>query len=115
MEKRVFKREELVGKTVIGQDAYVSGKVKDLAVTEEGKLGLLVEEKDGREKVILFDDVHKIGDVVLLKTRGAPEAVPRPTPMPSPQVAPATNLCPKCGWQNKPEAKFCIKCGRRLQ
>ena len=39
MEKSFFKREELVGKLVIDQKAEILGKIQDVALTVDGKMG----------------------------------------------------------------------------
>jgi sporulation protein YlmC with PRC-barrel domain len=63
---KFFKGGELKEKLVIDQKASVIGKVEDTVITEAGKLGLLVKH-DGVENIILYDQVKKIDDVVLLR------------------------------------------------
>ncbi len=38
----------------------------------------------------------------------------RPRPKPKPKPAPPPKTCPACGRANKPNAKFCVGCGRSL-
>jgi sporulation protein YlmC with PRC-barrel domain len=62
---KFFKGGELKNKLVIDQKATKIGKVEDTVITEDGKLGLLVKH-DKTENIILYDQVKKIDDVVLL-------------------------------------------------
>jgi len=112
MEKRFIKREEVAGKLVVDQEARVLGKVTDLAVTYDGKAVITVgrETEEGvKEEVIPMDRVAAIGDVILLKGEATPTVQPTPAPTPT-----RIRICPNCGAENKPTAKFCIKCGTKL-
>ncbi len=39
---------------------------------------------------------------------------PMPAPQPAPQPQMQMRVCPSCGTQNPPYAKFCLNCGTRL-
>jgi sporulation protein YlmC with PRC-barrel domain len=117
MESKFFKKEELAGKLVIDQEALIVGKFEDLAVTEDGKVGLLVKEEGGEERLIMLDDIKKIEDVILLKAEGKVkprEAEPEAEPEEEPSEAEGGNICPNCGWENKENTRFCVKCGTEL-
>lgn len=126
MEKDFYKREDLLGKLVVDQEASITGKIKDFALTKEGEMGLLVENDDGNEQIIMLEDVKKIGEVVLLKSTGSenvgvkPSISPETATRPSPNIAlkPSKsytkNPCKSCSHENRPGAKFCVKCGSGL-
>ena len=123
MGEKFFKREELVGKLVINQQACIEGKIKDLALTEDGKMGLLVEREEDIDILINLEDIEKIRDVILLKPKGAvreastlTEATPQPAePKKQPPKKTSGNICPSCGHENKTAVNFCVKCGEKLQ
>jgi len=108
--KRFFKREEVVGKLVITQEAKVLGKVADVAISLNGKIGLSIRDSSGKETIITLDKVSAIGDVILLKhlekTAGEAEIVE--------QVLPKGKICPKCGKLNRENVRFCTYCGTKL-
>ena len=121
MSKKFFQREELVGKLVIDQEAFIVGKIEDLAITEDGTMGLMIN-KEGEDVLIDLEDIQKIKDVVLLKPKKIVEEEPtpeapivRPKPEPEPSKEVNTNVCPDCGHENKPTSKFCVKCGTVLE
>lgn len=128
MEKEFFQRKELIGKLVVDQEANKVGKIKDLALTKKGEIGLLLNGEGEEANLIMLDDVQKIGDVVLLKPQVVKEVMP-PVTTPPPKKEPpkpkvekpverprvtVANACPNCSWVNKPKAKFCVKCGTTL-
>jgi len=130
-----FRREDIVGKTVIDSEAKMYGKVKDLAFLVSGEVAFLVEKADGSEEAIPISRVAKIGDFILLKAekpsapmppttppttpeRPAARVAQVPPPSQQPQLAPqptqAGVQCSSCGFMNPPDAKFCVKCGAPL-
>jgi sporulation protein YlmC with PRC-barrel domain len=92
-DSRVYKRDDLLGKQVIGEDAKSIGTVKDIAYDGEGRAGFVVQPKAGEEAFVLSTQVIALGDVILVKSR---------------------SRCSKCGHINKETAKFCVKCGTTL-
>jgi sporulation protein YlmC with PRC-barrel domain len=96
------RREEVVGKEVVDNDAKKLGVTKDFAWSSEGKLALIIETGEEEESFLSFDDIEKIGDVVFVKAKSALV------------VAPFV-VCPVCKQKNLVEAKFCAKCGRVLE
>jgi len=139
-----LRREELIGKIVIDENANTYGKVKDVVFSVSGEVAFVVEKKDGSDEIIPLSEISKIGEYILLKPRAPTPPVrvqpPTPTPQPSPQapqpyppeavqpqapiaqpVTPAPQpaqaggiLCPSCGFVNPPDSKFCIRCGTPL-
>jgi len=128
-ERRFYRREELIGKQVIGGDARVVGTVDDIAYDTEGRVAIVVGgkgpsgKKEG-EKFISVNQIASLGDVVLLKSETPSIPLPQPPPpehIPfteqpsfSPAAVSAAKSCTNCGKINKPNAKFCAGCGTPL-
>jgi sporulation protein YlmC with PRC-barrel domain len=96
------RREEVIGKEVIDNEARKIGQAKDLAWSSDGKLALVIEQADEEEAFLPFDQIERIGDVVFVRAKSALETAP-------------TIACPICKHRNPLEAKFCAKCGRTLE
>jgi sporulation protein YlmC with PRC-barrel domain len=116
-----LKREEIVGKQVIGADGNGRGSVKDLAFSKDGGVGLVIAQTGGEEIIVPIQKTIAIGEYVLLAP-DQPQAMDRPAASGTvaqnafPQVAPpsATIMCPNCGHPAKVGSKFCTACGRPL-
>ncbi len=127
-----IKREELIDKTVIGIDGNAIGKVSDIMISLQGKVGLAVKTKDGDEIVVEASDISAAGEYILcrltlaqardkyMRAKMAPSALQQSPTQPVPtqpvpgmqaQVGPT---CPSCGHVNPPGARFCERCGTRL-
>ena len=122
MEKSFFKREELIGKLVIDQKAEILGKIEDIALTVDGKTGLLIQRDGNGDELIMLIDIKRIGDVVLLRDESDTEPssimVPdqdEPKMEPAPPEKVEENVCPSCGHGNRETVKFCVKCGKSLR
>ncbi len=127
-----IKREELIDKTVIGIDGNVIGKVSDIMISLQGKVGLAVKTKDGDEIVVEASDISAAGEYILcrltlvqakdkyMRTKMAPTAwqhsptQPAPPQQTGPIQASIGPSCPSCGHVNPPGARFCERCGTRL-
>lgn len=122
-ESKIFiKRGEVVGKQVVERRGYIIGTVKDLSfsITPEGVELAISVDSAGRELNIPWAEIQAIGDVVLLKSQyekptPAPTLVTQPAvPTPAPVGAGLEKICPYCEFKNPSDAKFCVRCGRRL-
>lgn len=116
--RRFIKREEVVGKQVVESRGYIIGTVKDLsfALTAEGVELAVTVDSGGKEINIAWEEIQSIGDVVLLKTEREKPPAPAVTPI-APAALPSVGIekpCPYCGFKNPADAKFCVRCGRRL-
>lgn len=109
MGERFYRREELVGKVVYDSKAVKVGEVVDVGYSKEGRVALVVKVGGGKEKVIPFTSISEVGDIVLLKPEFEVEGEAAAKP-----ESEKAKSCPKCGKENKPTAKFCIKCGHKF-
>ena len=64
---------------------------------------MLIIKNDGTEGSIPWNNIRKVGEVILL---GNPTAAPQ---------ASQPGKCTKCGFSNKEGSKFCEECGSKLQ
>lgn len=127
MSLKFYKRGELKEKLVIDQNARIVGNVEDLAITEDGQMGISIKSEEGDEKMLKLDEIQRIADVILLKTRAderlkkqPPTHEPDPDPEPETETEEkiedlkTTNVCPNCGWENRSNVQYCVKCGTKL-
>jgi sporulation protein YlmC with PRC-barrel domain len=100
-------RENIVGKQVIDQKASIIGKVKDVAFSIGGeKIEVTLIVDTGEEQLTVeWSSIKAVGDVVLLNKEL--EVKPKPK---LEYIA-----CPKCGHQNKKDARYCASCGSPLK
>jgi sporulation protein YlmC with PRC-barrel domain len=119
MSVKFYKREELEGKPVVDQEARIRGKVEDLAITEDGQVGISIKNDDGEERLLKLDEIKKIADVILLTEEVPAEKEPEPN-LSQPESEETTgettptNICPNCGYENRQSMNFCVKCGTKL-
>lgn len=90
----------LIGVAVYDADARKIGNVKYVGI-QSGQPGivLVVTKNDGNDVTIKGEEIKKIGEVVLLGG----------------QAAETSSKCTSCGFENKPDAKFCESCGKKLK
>ena len=109
-QKKFYKREDIIGKKVVNQDALEVGSAKDTAFDIEGKLHLIVTKKDSEEEeFISINDIKAFGDYILLKGN-----VMAAGGINQDSSQAAGKVCPKCGNVNSPNVGFCTKCGTKL-
>jgi len=89
--------------SIAGIDVYDSearriGVVKEVGI-QTGQAGviLIVTKNDGRDMAIKWDEIKKIGEIVLLSS------------------AEASAKCTGCGYVNNPDSKFCESCGKKIK
>lgn len=90
----------ITGLTVYDSEARRIGAVKQIGV-QSGQPGivLVVTKNDGSDIIIKWEEIKKIGEVVLLGS----------------QVSDSSSKCSGCGLDNKPDAKFCESCGKKIK
>jgi len=95
------RKEEIIGKEVVDGDAKRIGMTRDIVWSEDGKLALVIESGDN-EFILPFPGIEKVGDVIFAKPNDSLEKI-------------STIICPHCKTKNLQEAKFCSKCGHKLE
>ena len=99
---RSFKKEDVVGKTVIETSGAVRGKVRDIMFDLSGGVTFLVQGADGKDSQIPLSNVTGISEHVVVKGETATE-----------QGAPSYGTtCKFCGAAKPAEERWCPSCGR---
>ena len=88
------------GLAVYDENAKKIGKAKQVGIDSNQSVVLLVIKNDGTEGSIPWNNIRKVGEVILLGT---------------PAVAAQPGKCANCGFSNKEGSKFCEECGSKLQ
>jgi len=99
---RSFRKEDVVGKTVIETSGAVKGKVKDILFDMGGGVTLLVQGVDGRDSQIQLSNVTGISEHVVVRGETVKESG-------------ASNFgttCRFCGAPKPAEERWCPNCGR---
>jgi len=95
---------KLVGMSVYDSNASLFGTVKDIGLRDnKTKIVMVISTTEQTEKEVPWDQISKIGDVVLLKASEDAKQIPS-----------VDSKCTKCGFANKPDFKFCEQCGNKL-
>ena len=90
--------------TVYDEEAKKVGTVKQVGVDASQSVVLIITKNDGGETSIKWNQIRKIGEIILLGEGGA-----------SPTAQQTTAKCQSCGFDNKLGSKFCESCGTKLQ
>ena len=108
MSSKLFRKEEVEGKTVIYSSGWVAGKVKDVIFGLDGSLMLVVAREDGAESKVPMSTVMGVGDYVVVRDQtGSTTAVG-----PSTGAATAITNCKFCGHSIPPGTVYCPNCDR---
>ncbi len=113
MVKKYLSKDKIIGKQVINPKAIIIGSIKELSFDPEKKeVAFSVTTKEGKEIMITGSDIDTVGDVVLLKKKNDQELT---TATEKTAKSTSPGLCQICNFQNDSTAKFCIKCGAKVQ
>ncbi|MFB5610141.1 MAG: zinc-ribbon domain-containing protein [Nitrosarchaeum sp.] len=88
------------GRAVYDENANKVGIAKQVGIDSTQSMVLVITQKDGSEGSIPWNNIKKVGEVILL---GNPEE----------SVSPGK--CSNCGFGNKEGSKFCEECGTPIQ
>ena len=88
---------------IYDENAKKIGKAKQVGIDSNQSVVLLITKNDGTEGSIPWNNIRKVGEVILL---GSPAVAPQPS---------QTGKCSNCGFSNKEGSKFCEECGSKLQ
>ena len=87
------------GRVVYDENANKIGIAKQVGIDSTQSMVLVLTKNDGTEGSISWNNIKKIGEIILL---GNPEAASQP------------GKCSNCGFGNKEGSKFCEECGTKL-
>ncbi|TLX84637.1 MAG: hypothetical protein E6K98_02135 [Thaumarchaeota archaeon] len=90
----------ITGLLVYDSEALRVGIVKEIGIQpDKSSIVLVVTRNDGIDVTIKWDEIRKIGEVVLLGG----------------QLGDSSLKCGKCGYTNSQGSKFCETCGNKLK
>lgn len=88
----------IAGISVYDSDARKIGVVKQVGIqAKQSGIVLIVTKNDGSDVIINWDEIKKIGEIILLNS-SAPNS-----------------KCSECGFVNSMESKFCESCGKKIK
>jgi sporulation protein YlmC with PRC-barrel domain len=87
------------GKSVFDENANKVGTAKQVGIDSTQSMVLVITKEDGTEGSIPWNNIKKIGEVVILG---------------NPEVAAQPGKCSSCGFVNKEGSKFCEDCGSKI-
>jgi sporulation protein YlmC with PRC-barrel domain len=99
---RSFKKEDVVGKTVIETSGVVKGKVRDVMFDLGGGVIFLVQGADGKDNQIDVSKVTGISEHVVVRSEPSNESG-------APDYGTA---CKFCGAAKPAQERWCPSCGR---
>jgi sporulation protein YlmC with PRC-barrel domain len=113
--------QSLVGMSAYDSEAILIGRVKEIGLSRsaEGTIQISVKiEREGNSDIVnsnteyevLWDNISKIGDIMLLS-----DSVVKPgTRDYAPSSTKGSTKCLSCGYENQANAAFCEECGKKL-
>ena len=91
----------IAGMQVYDEEARKVGTARQVGIDASHTIVLVMSRDDGTETTVPWSSVKKVGQIIVL---GGPAAAAAAEP----------GKCPKCGFANKADAKFCEACGNSL-
>ena len=95
----------IVGMSVFDENGVKIGTAKQVGVDSSQNVVLVVTKNDGSDLVIAWNEIKKVGEIVLLGGQSGPDT--------QSQVQSA-GTCSSCGFANKMGSKFCEQCGNKI-
>ena len=95
------------GMTVFDENARKVGIAKQVGVDSVQSVVLIITKNDGTEVSVPWNNIRKVGEVILLGKKDDDEVTQT-----SVQMNQAS--CSSCGFDNKQGSKFCENCGTQL-
>lgn len=102
-EMKSFRKEDVVGKTVIETSGTVKGKVTDLTFDLNGNITFVVEGDDGKESRVAVSKVTGISDHVIVKSD---------QPIGETGGGGGSTTCKFCGASKPANSVWCPSCGK---
>jgi sporulation protein YlmC with PRC-barrel domain len=92
--------DSITGLIVYDTEARKVGVVKEIGIRpDQSSIVLVIAKNDGTDVTIKWDEIRKIGEIVLLGDR----------------LGDSNLKCSKCGYTNSQGSKFCESCGNKLK
>lgn len=96
----------IVGMSVFDENGVKVGTAKQVGVDSAQNVVLVVAKSDGSDSVIPWNQIKKVGEIVLLGDQSDSGT--------QSQTQSTAVICPSCGFENKIGSKFCEQCGDKI-
>ena len=96
----------IVGMSVFDENGVKVGTAKQVGVDAAQNVVLVVAKNDGSDSVIPWNQIKKVGEIVLLGGQSGSGT--------QPQTQSTGTVCSSCGFENKAGSKFCEQCGNKI-
>jgi sporulation protein YlmC with PRC-barrel domain len=106
--------QSVIGMPAYDSEAMLVGKVQEIGLRKSaaGNVQLSIkiskEEEDDDSTEFLWNNISKIGDIVLLSSRVEAETKNAES------AVKGSGKCPSCNYQNEDDAIFCEECGTKI-
>lgn len=103
------------GRAVYNEDANKIGIAKHVGIDSTQTTVLVIVKNDGTQDIIAWNNIRKIGEIILLGKPAPPATAPQEAAPTTQQPEITQGQCPNCKFSNKEGSKFCEECGAKLQ
>jgi sporulation protein YlmC with PRC-barrel domain/DNA-directed RNA polymerase subunit RPC12/RpoP len=105
--------QSVVGMPAYDSEALLVGKVQEIGLRKSAvgnvQLSIKISKEDNDDGTeLLWNNISKIGDIVLLSSRAEAETKNAES------AINGSGKCPSCNYQNEDDAIFCEECGTKL-
>ena len=94
----------IAGMTVFDASAKKIGTVKQVGVDATQNVVLIITKNDSSEISVKWNQIKKIGEIILLGEGQDTDS----------SSSQSSSKCSRCGFDNKPDSKFCQSCGSQV-
>ena len=102
----------IVGMSVFNEDGVKVGTAKQVGVDSKQSVVLVITRNDGGEVIIPWNQIKKVGEIILLGNQPGAESQTQVSTSTQSQVS--GGGCASCGFENKIGSKFCEQCGNKI-
>jgi sporulation protein YlmC with PRC-barrel domain len=113
---------KIIGIPIYDSNAHLIGKISEIGLrkTSMGQAQFCLKVTGPKEQVseLLWNDISKIGDIVILQEKGSDnEAKSKMIEKDTTTTASdqSHRICPNCNYKNDSDSLFCEECGKRLE
>jgi len=92
------------GKLVFDENAKRIGIAKQVGVDSNNIVVLIMTDNDGNDVSINWNIIKKVGEIILLGVSNAPSKMSEQEGF----------RCTNCNFENKPDSRFCERCGNKI-
>ena len=99
---KTFRKDDVMGKTVIETSGSIMGKVEDVVFDLGGTITFVVKGDDGKKSEVKVSNVTGISDHIVVRSEAQAAG----------QAPGAGSTCRYCGAAKAPNSMWCPACGK---